>query len=227
MSRASVFTRTIAAPRYDRRVRPARITAAVLIIGLSVAFGWWWIHRTDSRPFRIDESMLTGWTLVTTDGTDPWVVGIRPSDALITSLFKEVSRRAGKTLVAPPHPAVPLVLRSEFEEGLQGVYGVDSVTRIAKGAGIDGRSFAPVCLAHRVANTSAGRAEVYFVPFESVPFNQMRVDLLPAQPEQAGVGIYDPATLTPVLIVAASDAAFDRWWPLVFDREHDCEAPLN
>ena len=48
-------------------------------------------------------------------------------------------------------------------------------------------TFMPICLAHRTITDAAGRAELYFVPFESAAFNQMRMDLLPTQPEHAGV----------------------------------------
>jgi hypothetical protein len=152
---------------------------------------------------------------------------MRPPDALTSALFKEASRHAGRTLIAPPHPALALVLRSEFDEGLQGVYGTDSVLRIARDAGIEDETFVPVCLAHRTADGPTGRADVYFVPFTSAAFNNTRVDLVPDQPEHAGIGVYEPATLTPILIVGASDANFERWLPMPFDQASDCESPLG
>jgi len=171
--------------------------------------------------------MLAGWALVASDGTDPWVVALKPPDPLSSTLFTEASRRAGRTLVAPPHSAMPLVLRSEFDDSLQGVYGTDSVLRIARDAGIQDEAFDPVCLAHRTADGPAGRADVYFVPFTSSAFNQMRIDLTPAEPEHAGIGVYDPGALTPLLIVGASGAHFDRWFPLPFDPRSDCVASLG
>jgi len=207
--------------------KTSRLALAALI--LVAAAGAWrlWLQRGDAGPITIPPEALSGWTLVASDGTDPWIVGIRPPDALTSTLFREASRRAAGTLVAPPHPALPLVLRSEFDEGLQGVYGTDSVLRIARDAGIENDAFAPVCLAHRTADGPSGRAELYFVPFTSTAFNTMRVDLVPAQPEHAGIGVYEPGTLTPILIVGASDSNFDRWWPLPFDESSDCEAPLG
>jgi hypothetical protein len=205
----------------------ARGASLLLIVAAAAAIAWWWTDRPDTTPYRIPETALSKWTLVTSDGTDPWIVGVRPPDALAASLFHEVTRRSRAHLVAPPHPAMPLVLRSEFEEGLQGVYGTDTVLRLAHETGVDSATFAPVCLAHQTKSGSSGTAEVYFVPFESDAFNQVRAGLVPAQPEQAGIGIYDPATVSPVLIVAATDDQFERWWPMQFDRERDCEAPLT
>jgi hypothetical protein len=205
-------------------VHVAAIAAVVAVAG---GLGWYFTHRIDSTPVSIAPATLERWTLVTSDGTDPWVVGMKPPDALTSALYKEASRRAGRPLVVPPHPTVPLVLRSEFDDGLQGVYGTDSVLRIAREAGIEDGTFTPVCLAHRTGDGPSGRADVYFVPFSSAAFDQLRVDLVPAEPEHAGIGIYEPATLTPVLIVGASDNGFDRWWPLHFDQAADCEAPLD
>ena len=124
---------------------------------------------------------------------------MKPPEPLLQQLFTEASRHAGKNeeVTPVPHPALPLVLRSEFDEGLQGVYGTDSVLRIAREAGIETSTFRPVCLAHRTATGTAGRAEVYFVPFTSDAFNQIRVDLVPAEPEHAGIGVYDTGMLTP------------------------------
>jgi hypothetical protein len=201
---------------------------AVLTFAVAAAaLGWYLTHRIDSTPVSIASHTLERWRLVTSDGTDPWIVGMQPPEALTSALYKEASRRAGRPLVTPPHPAIPLVLRSEFDDGLQGVYGTDSVLRIARDAGIEDSTFTPVCLAHRMTAGPSGRADVYFVPFASAAFNQMRVDLVPAQPEHAGIGVYEPSTLTPVLIVGASDGTFDRWWPLHFDQPSDCEAPLE
>jgi len=202
------------------------LAALILVVG---GAGAWrlWLRPRDAGPVVVAPETLSRWTLVASDGTDPWVVGMKPPDALIARLFSEASRRAGGKLVAPAHPALGLVLRSEFEDALQGVYGTDSVLRIARDAGIEDETFVPVCLAHRTADGPSGPADLYFVPFTSTAFNHIRGDLVPAEPEHAGIGVYDPATLTPVLIVGASDSSFDRWWPLAFDASSDCEASLD
>jgi len=199
------------------------VGVTVLLLGAAVM---WWRARPDTTPYTVPPATLEKWTLVTSDGTDPWIVAMKPPAALTAALFAEASRRAGRTLVAPAHPGLPLVLRTEFDEGLQGVYGTDSVLRIARESGVETSTFEPVCLAHHSVSRPAGRVDLYFVPFVTDAFTTVRVDLVPAQPEHGGIGIYEPSTLIPALIVGSTEADLDGWWPLAFDRERDCEAPV-
>lgn len=204
-----------------------RSAIALLVLVVAAAGAYWLSRHRDSSPYTIQHAPEPTWTLVTSDGTDPWVVGVEPPRAMISSLTNEVSRRAGRTLVTPPHPAVPLVLRAEFDESLQGAFGVDSIHRLAADAGLDtAGAFQPVCLAHQTVEGEHGSADLYFVPFASAGFNQLRINLMPEHPEQAGIGIYDPSVLSPVLILAATENGFDRWWPLRVDPARDCEAPI-
>lgn len=198
----------------------------MLLLGGGLA--WFLTHRVDSSPVAVAPPELEHWALVTSDGTDPWVVGVAPPASLTTRLLAEARKRSGVALVPPAHPAVPLVLRTEFDDSLQGAFGVDAIQRMAADAGLNAdRAFEPVCLAHRTVRGRAGDAELYYVPFLSDAFNQLRVALMPEHPEQAGIGMYDPGLLTPILIVGASEDSFDRWWPLRVDPERDCEAPLT
>jgi len=196
---------------------------AIVVAGAT----WLWLGRRPHVAPAIDAAALTNWPVVVSDGTDPWVVSVVPPARLMSMLAADATRHAGRALITPPHSGLPLVLRTEFEEGLQGVFGTDSVMRMAHDAGLDAARFEPVCLAHHVRSDADGRAEVYFVPFDSAPFSQLRVDLIPAFPEQAGTGMYDPSTLSPILIVGATDTAFERWWPLRFNPDQDCVASVT
>ena len=204
-------------------IKSAVAVVALLLVGVAAV---WWRARPDATPYTVPPATLEKWTLVTSDGTDPWIVAMKPPDALTASLFAEASRRAGQTLVPPAHPGLPLVLRTEFDEGLQGVYGTDSVLRIARESGVETSTFEPVCLAHHTVSRPDGRAEVYFVPFVSDAFTKVRVDLVPVQPEHGGIGVYEPSTLIPAIIVGSTSADVDGWWPLTFDQERDCDAPV-
>ena len=196
------------------------------LIGLAIAFvaglAWLWLESRTQRSVTFEASAFARWPIVVSNGTDPWIVALAPPEAVMATLTKEATRRAGRPLFAPAHPGMPLVLRTEFDEALQGVYGTDSVLRMARDAGVDATHLQPVCLAHRVSDGPSGRAEIYFVPFESPEFWQLRTDLTPTEPEHAGIGVYDPSSLTPILVVGATDASFDRWWPLRFNPAEDC-----
>lgn len=193
-----------------------------LLVVLAGGLAWVWLRSRTEMSVTFAPGDFSSWPIIVSNGTDPWIAALAPPTDLLAKLSGEVTRRAGRALVAPPHPGLPFVLRTEFDEGLQGVYGTDSVVRMARDAGLDVAHLQPVCLAHRRSEGPAGRAEMYFVPFESAEFSQLRVDLTPSEPEHAGVGIYDPSTLTPILIVGATDANFERWWPLRFDAAADC-----
>ena len=209
------------------RVPPAFWIAATCVALAAGGLVWILGQGFGGHPLSIADATLANWPLVTSDGTDPWIVAARPPDSLITQLLQDVSRQSGRTLVPPPHPGLPLVLRAEFDDALQGVYGIDEVLRIARDAGVDTATFTPVCIARKVAGTGPGRAELYFIVFDAPAFDQMRVDLTPTQPEHAGIGMYDPSTVTPVLVVGATDSSFERWWPLTVNRATDCQATLQ
>lgn len=203
-----------------------RVILIAFLVLVGGAGAWLWFARHAHVPTAIAADAFANWPIVASDGTDPWVVAVTPPARLVATLAQDATQHAGRPLLSPPHAGMPLVLRNEFEEGLQGVFGTDSVMRMAHDAGLDASRLEPVCLAHQTRTDANGRAEVYFVPFDSAPFSQLRVDLIPAFPEQAGTGIYDPSTLSPILIVGATDDAFERWWPLRFDHERDCVADV-
>jgi hypothetical protein len=199
------------------------VTATLVVTALV------WTARSgpERDPYAVPATSLANWPLVTSDGTDHWVVGVKPPDGLATRLLDELSRRAGRTLTPPPHVALPLVLRDEFDEGLQGVYGVDSVMQIAHDADIERATFQPICVAHQRVSAATGAGEVYFVAFTSSAFDQVRIDLLPAQPEHAGVGTYEPSTLVPLLLLGATNPSLARDWTFHFDAATDCLAELH
>lgn len=199
----------------------------MVLAGLALV-GVWLGTRRDTSPYTLPPQTAPKWTLVTSDGTDPWIVGVAPPETLVASLVSQVAARTSAKLVSPAHMAIPLVLRSEFDESLQGAFGVDAVTRMATDLALDASdAFQPVCLARRTVQGADGNADLYFVPFTSAGFNQLRVSLMPEHPEQAGIGMYDPGFLTPVLIIGATENGFDTWWPLRVDPARDCEATLT
>ena len=89
--------------------------AAVVVVALVL------IVRLDKRsePYSVDAAMLAGWKIVAGAPDDPWVVAVEPPTGLTASLFQQVSKKVGQGVIAPPHSALPLVMRKEHEDALR------------------------------------------------------------------------------------------------------------
>lgn len=182
------------------------------------------LRDTGSKPYAIPRSTLSGWTVVTGDAGEPWIAGLRPPDLLTKTLFEQLSDKA-RMKFSPATPILPLVMRDEYADGLQGVHSVENILGYARDAGLESAPFEPVCLAHHVRGGGAS-GELYFVVFESEAFRDFRQDIIPAFPEHAGTGIYDSAALRAILPIAITEGTSNTWWPIAFDQATDCVAQV-
>jgi hypothetical protein len=198
-----------------------------LAAGIVLCLLWGLRHDIQSRQYHVDRASLSGWTVVLGAPEDPWVVALEPPASLTTSLLQQVKTNVDRRVVAPRHAALPLVMRREHDEALQGVYGPADIQRMARQA-IDGEStFEPVCIGHRVDPHGAASGELYFLAVTSPAFNALRLELQPDFPEHAGIGVYDAGALTPALPIATTGADFGRWWPIRLERITDCQAQVT
>jgi hypothetical protein len=179
-----------------------------------------------SEPYSVDGAMLAGWKVAMGSAEDPWVMAVQPPSALTAALFEQVSKKVGRPLVAPPHSALPLVMRKEHDDSLQGVFGVTDIDRMARGTFSDASRFEPVCIGHLVDDRNGSSGELFFLAVNSREFNDLRIEIQPDFPEHAGVGIYDAGSLTPILPIATTDNDFERWWPIRLDETVDCQAQV-
>jgi hypothetical protein len=201
------------------------ILVLTLAAGVVLALLWSLLHDQRTRPYHVDRSALSGWKVVLGAPEDPWVVALEPPASLTTSLFQQVSTKVGRPLVAPRHAA--LVLRPEHDDALQGVYGAMDIERIARQEIAVEATFEPVCIGRRVGPQRADPGELYFLAVTSAAFDAIRLELRPDFPEHAGIGVYDPGALSPVLPIATTDTDFARWWPIRLERITDCEAQVT
>lgn len=197
------------------------------LVGVEVVLLWSLLMDPQWRPYHVDRAALSGWKVVLGAPEDPWIVALEPPASLTTSLFQQVSTKAGRPLVAPPHAALPLVLRPEHDDALQGVYGAMDIQRMAKQEIVVEPAFEPVCIGHRVDPQGRVSGELYFLAVNSPAFNALRLAIRPDFPEHAGIGVYDPGALTPVLPIATTGTDFSRWWPIQLERITDCEAQVT
>jgi hypothetical protein len=176
-----------------------------------------------SRPLTLTPVNLSGWRIVAGNPADPWVVAAQPPDTLVAQLRERVAQAAGRPLTPLPRTVLPLILRQEFEDALQGIYGIDRLMRLAEDAAVHRARFEPVCMAAR-AHPEHGT--LLFLAMDAPEYWRYRADVEPFQPEQGGSGIFEPGALTPILPIAATSADTARWWPLKTDPLTDCITPV-
>ena len=206
------------------RFKPFAVLSAATLAVLALL--WVIVRDSASEPYTIDGGALSGWTLVAGDGTDPYVVAIQPPEDLSGTLLRQLSVRVGSPLIPPRHAAMPLVLRGEYADALQGVYGAVDIVRMLGDQAMETARFEPICIGHRIDTTGAQPIEFFFVAFASDAFWRARHSLVPEFPEHAGIGTFNPAGLTPILPIAATSNDFDRWWPIQLDHNVDCQAQI-
>ena len=201
----------------------------VLTLAAGVVLGLLWGLQRDlrSRQYHVDRAALSGWTVVLGAPEDPWIVALEPPASLTTSLLQQVATNVDRRLVAPRHAALPLVMRQEHDEALQGVYGAEDIQRMARQVIAGESTFEPVCIGHRVNPVGAASGELYFLAVTSPAFNALRLELRPDFPEHAGIGVYDAGALTPILPIATDGSDFGHWWPIRLEQIADCQAQVT
>lgn len=179
------------------------------------------------RPYTVHRSELSGWHVVTGRTGGGVAVGLRPPPALANDLYDQVTRRTSAELSAPEQPIVPLVLRDEFDISLMGVLSAQDIVDIARESGIEEASFEPVCMAEHSDASGAETERLFFVLFQAPEFERARADLMLMHPEHGGAVEFDPAALSPILTVAATDDRFARWWSLLPHDQTDCQIAMR
>ena len=182
-----------------------------------------------AEPYEVARDRLARWTLAIDlePNATGVVLALRPQRELASALFNQVFARTGESLSGPVPAAMPLVLQREVDSRASGTLAPEALLAAARAAGLESATFEPRCMAHRRVSQPGVTRQVYFVLFEWPAFNEFRRQLVPRIREAGGsASAFDAAALSPVLIVAGSDAAFSRWLPLRADADTDCFAPI-
>ena len=201
-----------------------------IAIALVVIAGFFYLflrtaHDVRTEPYAVSSRHLQSWTLTmetATRGSSP-VLTVRPPQELASGLFGQIFQRMMESMKGSVGTGLPLVLRDEYELGLAGRYTPQALLDAARDAGLENTPFTPVCVATRRISQPGLTRQLYFVLFDApavVAFRQQLAAGLDGAP-----GAYDPATLSPVLLIGASDADFDSWLP-IRATEADCVAPI-
>jgi hypothetical protein len=188
------------------------------------------VHDARSAPYTVAREHLQNWVLVLepqTSATAPMLV-LRPPVELVSSIFRQLFSRAMESLSTPATPGMPLVLQGEHDLALAGRLTPDAILDTARDAGLESTAFEPHCLAYRRHSEPRATRQLYYLLFDAPAFGHFREQLAGRLADgEARPGTFDPHALSPVLIVAASDAAFHRWLPIRADPDTECVAPLD
>jgi hypothetical protein len=234
-ARSTTTTASGRATGVARKARGTRIAvkAAIAVVGLCLLAFLFVRSVRDSKatPYVIPADAMRGWTLEIGDGAEPTdpVLMLLPPAVFSRSLFGQVFKRIMESMDTPAIPAIPLLLRREFDRSFAGRISPDALAAAARTAGLDERAFVPVCLAHRRASDPGQTRQVYFVLFDAPAFERFR-DQLAARAHDGTAGPsgdgFDAAALSPLLFVAASGSTFSHWLPLRANPATDCVSPI-
>lgn len=198
--------------------------AIVVLAGLGVLFVR---SARDVRtaPYSVPAGQLATWTLTlepVTEGSG-YLLSLRADPMLTSGVFKQIFARAAESLSAPSAGAIPLVLNSEFDRAMAGRLSPETLLQMARAAGLDRARPEAVCLALRRISEPNLTRQAYFVLFTLPAFEAFRRQVA----ERLGPAAeFDPTAQSPVVLVAASDDAFDTWWPVHAVASTDCTAPI-
>lgn len=206
------------------------LVKGVVILAALGVLGYLFVRSAQdvrSEPYEIARARLSGWTLAVdlSPNASGVLLGLQPDKQTAAGLFGQVFARSGETLSGPVPAAIPIVLQSEFTPGQAGTLPPDALLTLARAAGLESSPLEPHCMAHRRISEPGLTRQVYFIRFDWPAFGAFRQQVAQQMRVSAGSGL-DPAALTPVLIVAGSDAQFGRWLPLRGEIGDDCLAPM-
>ena len=198
-----------------------------------VAFGvvaWLFVSTledTIAEPYSLAGAGLSGWALelAPPGGRGLTLLGLRPPPLLRATLFDQLFNRTMESMNGPADDLVPVVLRSEYRDGLASAVSPDEILAAAREAGLDRIQLEPVCMAVKREPFAGRTRQFYFVLFDAAPIQAFRADLARRADGQGAALEADGFEV--VLPVAASDTAFESWWPLRVDRDADCQAPVS
>ena len=210
-------------------------TSTLVKIGLGAAalvvLPWLFLKTardTIAEPYAVDDASLTGWSLVLTDPGRPGVslLGLQPPPLLVPVLFDQVFKRTMESMVSPGADLLPVVLHSEFQNGLRGVLTPGELLQTARDAGLEEARLEPVCMGVKREAFVGRSRQIYFVLFEAPEVAVFREHVGGVAAERGGPDAFRATPFDLVLLVGGSAGGFASWFPMTVDRATDCQAPV-
>ncbi len=184
---------------------------------------------TRAEPFGVSRDRLSGWRLeLEPDAASGSLLTLRSDPQLASSVSRQLFLRFSESQSHPSLPGIPLVLRSEYERAMSGRLTPDMLLNAARAAALETAPFEPRCLVMRRVSEPGGTRAVYFILFDARPFGEFRQQVAQLLRDAGGdASLFEPAALSPVLIVASLEGDFDRWLPLRVESDAECLAPIE
>ncbi len=122
-----------------RRSTVIKALVGVLAIG---ALGVLFVRsarNVGAEPYTISRDRLAQWTL----GVDPAadasgvMLALWPQSTLAAPLFSQLFARSGLSLSGPSPVAMPVLLKSEFDQAVAGVLAPEALLALARDAGLE------------------------------------------------------------------------------------------
>lgn len=199
------------------------LAGGVVLAGLGYLFVTS-LETTRAEPYEVNRASFRQWELVLEDapGTpaNAPLLAIRTDVALVTSLFRQVFLRSMESMSTPTAATIPIVLRGEFETALSSRMSPDQLVSAAREAGLESSGHTPKCLVHQRISEPGSTRQAYGLLLTSSSIERFRAQLAAA----SGGGLVADA-VPPVMLVGASDDAFNRWVPFTVG-DNDCVAPV-
>lgn len=212
-----------------RRGTAIKISAAVAALGVLGVLIVRSAQSTRAQPYEVEKNHLAPWTLAVdpTPGQSGALLVLRPHADLATGLFNQVFRRSGESLRGPRPAAMPLVLEGELDSAATAMLTPDALLALARASGLESAPLEPSCLAHQRVSQPGLTRQVYFLRFTSPAFDEFRRQVAQRLSALGSATPFDPAALSPIVIIAGSDGAFKTWLPLQPGAVDDCVAPIT
>ena len=183
------------------------------------------VRNVGAQPYTLRRATLASWTVALDPA--PATSGVRlalwPPGTFAAPLFSQLFTRSGLSLSGPNPVSMPLLLESEFTRSVNGAVVPDALVQLARESGLESLQPTPQCMASRRVSEPGVTREVYFLRFGDAAFTAFRQALA----ARIGTGGFEPAALSPVVIIAATDANFGSWLPLQGEPTQDCLAPVE
>ena len=200
---------------------------AAAILGLGYLFVRSALN-VQSAPYTVAASGLAPWTLAQASPSTPSgaLLVLRPPEAMAGDLFKQIFSRMSESLTGPAQAEMPLLLRGEFDRALAGGVTPDALLAVARESGLDAAAPSPRCLVTRRISAPGTTRQVYAALFDLPAFSEFRQRVQQRWPSSGG-DAFDPAALSPAVLVATTDGDFESWYPIRVQQESDCLAPIT